>query len=79
MTPLELIEAHAPMVRSLIRLHLGRGPDAEDAWQDIYLLVHRGWPGYRGTAAPPPGGRTGPSGIETCRPGFVSLVSFVSM
>lgn len=52
MTPLELIEAHAPMVRSLIRLHLGRGPDAEDAWQDIYLLVHRGWPGYRGTAAP---------------------------
>ena len=52
MTPLELLEAHAPMVRSLIRLHLGNGPDAEDAWQDIYLHVHRGWPTYRGTAAP---------------------------
>ncbi|MGA1373402.1 MAG: RNA polymerase sigma factor [Flavobacteriales bacterium] len=52
MTPLELLEAHAPLVRSLIRLHLGNGPDAEDAWQDIYLNVHRGWPTYRGTAAP---------------------------
>ena len=40
------------MVRNLIRMHVGTGPDADDAYQEIYLNLHRGWEGFRGASSP---------------------------
>lgn len=50
MTPLELLEEHGSLVRHLIRMHLGTGPDADDAYQEIYINLHRGWAGFRGAS-----------------------------
>ena len=52
MTPLDLLQAHGPMVRNLIRMHVGTGPDADDAFQEVYLNLHRGWEGFRGASSP---------------------------
>lgn len=52
MTPLDLLQEHGPMVRNLIRMHVGTGPDADDAYQEIYLNLHRGWEGFRGASSP---------------------------
>jgi RNA polymerase sigma-70 factor (ECF subfamily) len=49
---LVLLESHKSLVYHLIGLHVGKGVEADDAYQEIYLQVRKALPSFRAESKP---------------------------